>query len=73
MTHCVHPDCLLPVPSTPDHQRLQLCALDAAYGCMAQCEMCGESWPEHGPRGRGCATWLYPPEWGEQLLARDRA
>jgi len=55
---CCHPDCGDIVPDSPTHQRLQLCVLDAAHGCLAFCEVCGESWIEHGPRGRGCATWL---------------
>ena len=64
--------CDYPVPPTsPTHRRLQLCAIHACRGILAVCKVCGENWPEHGPGGRGCATWVYPPEWvqGTPLVA----
>ena len=55
---CCHFGCERAVPEAAEYQRLRLCSLDMAYGCLAYCERCGENWPEHGPGGRGCATWL---------------
>jgi hypothetical protein len=60
---CRWSECPFPVPAdSPAHQRLRLCALHAAWGCLLLCERCGESSPEHGPGGRGCATFLPAPE-----------
>jgi hypothetical protein len=48
------------VINEPDYLRLRLCVMCRACGCMAYCATCGESYPEHNPGGRGCATWQDP-------------
>jgi hypothetical protein len=42
--------------------RPPLCGICAALGCLAWCAACGENFPEHGPGGAGCATFLDPQE-----------
>lgn len=54
--------CGAAVPESPDHLRLRLCTVHAVLGLLAFCQTCGENHPEHGPGGRGCATWIHAPD-----------
>src|SRR5262245_19191774 len=70
MTTCLRFDCAFAVPQTAVHQRLQLCAMHGALGCLAYCEVCGHSAPEHGPGGHGCATFLQEEAELPEVLVR---
>lgn len=69
MVCCIYPGCGQCIPDTPSHRRLQLCAFHAAYGCLLLCNRCGESSPEHGPGGWGCATFLPVEESWEEIVS----
>ena len=70
MSSCRYEGCSGFLPGTPDHRRLQLCAFHAAYGCLFLCNRCGESFPEHGSGGHGCATFLPVEESWEEWEER---